>query len=66
MAVKFEFMVTDAEAEIIKDMLRREISTWDESIMHALELGFTDQVDWYHRHKELLVDLNNRMTNTRV
>ena len=66
MAVKFEFTVTDTEAELIMDLIQRGVVRCDEEIMMSTMYGFVDRIEWFRRHKQVIVDLKNRMTNTRV
>lgn len=66
MAVKFEFTITDNEAELLMDLIQRGIVSCDEEIVTSIVYGFSDRIEWLRRHKQLIVDLKNRMTNTRV
>lgn len=63
MAVHFDFILSDVEAETLIDCVTMRIFECDRYIDDPL---YTSEGEWFREHQQFLQNLKLKMTNTRI
>ena len=64
--VKFEFELSDIDAENLFGCITCEINDCNEKIMNNIEMKNRFGVEWYKNRIEYLQHLKTKLTNTRI
>lgn len=66
MAVKFEFTLSDVNAEVLFDVIQRAIVQELVAGGKAIVKNAMDEVEWHNNRADLLQDIKQSMLNTRA